>query len=406
MRIVVSFLQMVGFGGTESYVLTVAGELQRLGHDVVVHAPETGPCAEFARAHGIPVEADEAKLTAVCDAVFAQDAITAYRMARRYPDAARVFVAHSTSYPVQSPPQVRDVCQAVVVMNDRLRRRTEELAWHPRIVRLRQPIDLQRFCFRALNLEQRRPPRVLLLSNYTQGTRRRMIERACAMAGLEFRHAGRTGLSTPMPEQDIAQAEVVISLGRGTLEAMASGRAAYVLGDAGGDGWVTAATYGDLEADGFSGRALDEAVSLARLADDLAGWREEMGEVGRDLACTHHDVTDHAQALVELVRDLGGDGPRPPAVPDEVQRLIALEWDRNMQARSAAAETAIARAETAQVRAEVSALREELSLLRTELEASQRRRAELEDRLRELVRTRRYRWANRLAEPLDRLRSR
>ena len=406
MRIVVSFLQMVGFGGTETYVLTVAGELQRLGHDVVVHAPETGPCAEFARAHGIPVEAHEADLPAACDAVFAQDAITAYRMAPRYPDAARVFVAHSTSYPVQSPPQLEDVCQAVVVMNDRVRRRTEELAWHPRIARLRQPIDLQRFCFRALNLEQRRPPRVLLLSNYTQGTRSRMIERACAMAGLEFRHSGRTALPTPTPEQEIAQAEVVISLGRGALEAMASGRAAYVLGDAGGDGWVTADTYPALEADGFSGRALGQAIGLERLADDLTGWREEMGEVGRDLACTHHDVTDHAEALLELVSDLGAVRPRPPNVPDEVQRLIALEWDRNMQARSAAAETALARAESAELRSDVSALRDEMRGLRAELEEAQQRGAELEDRLRELVQTRRYRWASRLAAPLDRRRSR
>ncbi len=406
MRIVVSFLQMVGFGGTETYVLTVAGELQRLGHDAVVHAPETGPCADFARAHGIPVEAHEADLPAVCDAVFAQDAITAYGMARRYPDAARVFVAHSTSYPVQSPPQLKDVCEAVVVMNDRLRRRTEELAWHPRIVRLRQPIDLQRFCFRALNLEQRQPPRVLLLSNYTQGTRGRMIERACAMAGLEFRHAGRTALPTPTPEQEIAQAEVVVSLGRGALEAMASGRAVYVLGDAGGDGWVTADTYPALEADGFSGRALGHAIGIERLAADLASWREEMGEVGRDLACTHHDATDHVEGLLALVHDLGAAGSQPPEVPDEVQRLIRLEWERNMQARSAAAETAIARAETAQVRAEVSALRDEVGALRTELGVAQKRGAELKDQLRELSQTRRYRWASRLAAPLDRLRSR
>jgi chromosome segregation ATPase len=187
---------------------------------------------------------------------------------------------------------------------------------------------------------------------------------------------------------------------------MASGRAAYVLGDAGGDGWVTADTYPALEADGFSGRALGHAIGLERLAADLTRWREEMGEVGRDLACTHHDATDHVEALLELVHDLGAAGPRPPEVPDELQRLIRLEWERNMQARSAAAETAIARAETAQVRAEVSALRGEVRAVRTELGAAQKRGAELEDRLRELTQTRRYRWASRLAAPVDRLRSR
>jgi hypothetical protein len=361
MRILLSWHSLVGFRGTETYLLTVAAALERLGHDVLIHAPETGPCADFARARGTRVIEQEAQLPASTDVVLAQDAATAYTMACRYPRAVRVFVAHSTAFPLQTPPQLDGICQAVVAMNERVQRHVEQLAWHPRVVRLRQPIDLQRFCFRATYLEQRRPPRVLWLSNNSGTARRRMLECACEAAGLKLRRIGQIASPTATPEDDIAEAEIVISLGRGVLEAMASGRAAYVFGVAGGDGWVTADSYPALERDGFSGRAFSDPVGLERLTNDLTQWREEMGEVGRDLACTHHDADHHAVQLLELIEDLDGPSVEPPSAASELARLVRLEWQQRMEARFA-------------------------------------RRAHLP--------LRRYRWADRIASPLDRLRAR
>ena len=409
MLIVVSHLEMVGFGGTESYVLTVAEGLERLGHDVVVHAPEVGPSAAFARERGVRVVAGEAELPARCDAVFAQDAVTAYALARRYPDAARVFVAHSGAFAVQSPPQLEDACHGVVVMNDRLRKRTEGLARRLPVARLRQPIDLQRFCFQTMNVGQQRPPRVLLLSNYTTPARASMVEHACAAAGLELRRVGAKTVATPTPEHEIASAEIVLTLGRGALEAMAGGRAAYVFGDAGGDGWVTPDTYAALEADGFSGRALGEAIGADRLAADLAGWTEELGELGRDLACTHHAANDHCLQLLELVERLGRAHPADPEAAAELARLARLEWKQNMGARQAAVQTDAARAESYRLGVETHELRQELAAAQATLAAVESaRRAEtdaLRDELTRLRGTRRYRAAGLLAKPLDRLRA-
>ena len=46
MRILLSF---ENFGGTETYTATVANELDRLGHHVMVYSPNRGAMAEFAR---------------------------------------------------------------------------------------------------------------------------------------------------------------------------------------------------------------------------------------------------------------------------------------------------------------------------------------------------------------------
>ena len=48
MRIVLSSENFDGFGGTETYTLTVAQQLDALGHDVAIYSPNRGAIAELA----------------------------------------------------------------------------------------------------------------------------------------------------------------------------------------------------------------------------------------------------------------------------------------------------------------------------------------------------------------------
>ena len=132
----------------------------------------------------------------------------------------------------------------------------------------------------------------------------------------------------------------------------------------GGDGWVTADTYGRLEADGFAGRVPEATIDGARLRADLAAYSSAMGPVNRDLAVANHRANVHAQELVELLRRLAPES-REPLPHEEMARLVRLEWRARVEsqglrpgARSAssdevdanARETQRARAETEQVR--------------------------------------------------------
>ncbi len=62
MRVLLSFENFTGFGGTETYTLTVAMELDRLGHDVAVYSPNHGAMAEFARGGRFDTRARPAEL--------------------------------------------------------------------------------------------------------------------------------------------------------------------------------------------------------------------------------------------------------------------------------------------------------------------------------------------------------
>jgi hypothetical protein len=369
MDIIISHHSLSGFGGTETYVLTIGPELQRLGHRIVLYsATPVGPAAEIARQRGLAVVAGPAELPSGCDVLIAQDASTAMSLAARFPQATRLYVAHSDWYSLQVPPQIEGLCDAIVVMSDRVQAQIEALAYHPKIVRLRQPIDLKRFGLFPPRADDG-TRRALLLSNYLRPAEMEIVAGACRAAGFDLTTVGYRSKPSVAPELDIAAVDVVIGYGRSVIEALASRRAAYVYGISGGDGWVTPETYGALEADGFGGRGLETIVTPERLASDLRAWDRGMGEINRRLAAQHHDVIQHVNALVALSRSLGL--PRRAALTstDELARLVRLEYESWGRYMGAIEELHGVRGEIDRQRAEIADLKAEAERALQRLEA-------------------------------------
>ena len=328
MQILISHHSFGGYGGTETYALTIGSELQRFGHRVLLYsATPTGPIAETARERGLEVTANYAELPDNCDALIAQDAGTAMSLAARFPDATRLYVAHSDFFPLQAPPQIEGFCHAIIVMSDRVKAFVEALAYHSTIVRLRQPVDLKRFgAFPSRPADGCR--RALLLGNYLGGSGVDVVAKACTAAGFELSVIGAHTQSTSAPEREIAIVDVVIGYGRCVVEALAGRRAAYVYGVDGCDGWVTPESYDALEADGFGGRGLTGTITPDRLTSDLAKWHPGMGEVNRQLAAQHHDAIQHATALTTLINSLRSGLRRATLTSgEEFARLVRLEWE-------------------------------------------------------------------------------
>ncbi len=313
----------LGLGGSESYLLTVAEQLDRLGHEVVLFAPEGGVGVKPATDRGIVV-VDETGLPAECDAALVQDAAVSHQLARLLPALPQLFVAHSESFDVQSPPQLEGAVQIAVALNDRVAARLRSLAMAPEVVRLRQPIDTERFTSR--NPLSEVPRRALLLSNTPVADRLALLERACAANGIELVRLGGIGGQSSDPRSALNDADLVIGYGRSILEAMACGRAAYVYDWNGGDGWVTAESYAAIEADGIAARNGRTIVDGERLAEDLGGYSAAMGPVNHDLVIAHHRANVHAQELVGLLGRLGSPPARSREALDEMARLVRLEW--------------------------------------------------------------------------------
>jgi hypothetical protein len=389
-RILLSFESFDSFAGTETYTLTVAQQFEALGHQVAIYAANQGAIAAFARRQGVRVLSRD-ELPRGCDLVVFGDAATCHELAPLYGDAVRLFVAHSTHYDFQSPPQLAGRCDAVIVLNDRVRRAVEARGSHAPIVRLRQPIDTPRF--RNIGESRSRAQRALVFSNYIAGHRAELIERACRANGIDVSWVGATTSPSATPEHAIANADLVIAIGRSALEGMASGRAVYVYGAVGGDGWVTPEHYPAMEADGFAGLSVRKLViDPDRLAEDLASWDQLMGAVNRDLVFAHHDAREHAIELVRLARDLGCPRASEATAADELAHLVRRAWEALARRNAALLEAANLRAQLEAVQAQLATLSSEAADAYTQLD--------------DLRRSRRYRLACLIASPLDRMRAR
>jgi hypothetical protein len=387
-ELVLGHQKLAAAGGTETYLLTVAEQLQRLGHEVTIFALEAGEMAHVASSRGLRVITAEHDLPGSCDGVIAQDAVVSLILAARYPGTVQVFVAHAPGADFHRPVQLADVISAVVVLNDRVARRLDGLAQRHEIVRLRQPIDIQRFSPRGG--PRAAPEQVLLVSNYMLGRPREVLAQACAGAGLRLEHLGRHGRPSTTPELDIADSDITVGHGRAALEGMASGRAVYIFHHQGGDGWITAASYPAFEADGFAGAGNDDTIDGARVQRDLAAYRPDMGIVNRQLVFAHHHALDHARDLVVLLRRLSPGSPsHSPAPLREMARLVRMQWQTEGRRVDLAAENDALRGQLERERARA---REESAAIHAELAAFRR--------------TRRYRLASLLARPLEALRRR
>jgi hypothetical protein len=405
MEIVLGMYRLAAPAGTEHYTLTAAEQLQRLGHEVTIFVEETGEMADLARERGLRLATREDELPDDADVLYAQESITAYLLAARYPKAPLVFAVHAVDYDLSLPPQLPELVSALVTMHDRLSRRVETFAVRADTVRLRQPVDTARFMPRG-SLPAR-PQRVLALGNYLRGDRARVIEDACAEAGLEAVHVGvQRGNHVLESDSVLNDADVVLGKGRVIVEAMACGRAAYVFDVTGSDGWVTNETYGRLEADNFSGQTGSPPVDVERLKRDLELYRPDMGVANRELAIVHHNANKHAMELVELFERLAPRSVASKAPSRELARLVRVQWQTDERAMALGLEAGELREGLNAARRRIAELEAAAEAVAARLSVVEAARGDAEQRLHDVLSQRRVRLGIALALPLDVLRRR
>ena len=311
-------------GGSETYLLTLAEQLLRLGHDVRIYARLAGDMASLARERGIDVHTELADLGEPADVVLSQDSHLAYVLAEHWPQVPQVFVCHSSLFDFQQPPLLPGAVGAVVVMNDRVRHRMAALNADLRVVRLTQPIDTDRLIPRGSPHPE--PRRALVLSNYLDGPALELLTETWGETGVEVVQLGTPSGRTMLPEAEIAAADIVVGKGRSVLDAMACGRPAYVYDVLGADGWVTPDSYPGLEADGITGQLTGGSVQPERLRADLAAYDPIMGQDNRNLVLHHHQARAHAHSVLDLLQEVAPDARTGLSPNGELARMARLRW--------------------------------------------------------------------------------
>jgi hypothetical protein len=352
-----------------SYLVTVTEHLERLGHEVRVFSAEPLPSPEELRLVGV-----ERDLPLAPDVIYSQDAEAALLLAYLYPLTPQLFAAHGDREAVWLPPQLAGVVGRVVVFDDRTGERVRAAAMPQELVRLRRPVDLDRIVSRGELPE--RPARARLHLDGVSDYRRGIVQRVLADARIEL-------------DED---ADVVLGRGSAVVEALAEGRAVYVYGDGGGDGWVTPERYELLEADGFSGRADPGATTFERLRDELEDYDPALGPAAHELAQAH-DAGAHAQQLVAAFDELEPRRDPVNAPLRELARLVRVEAATARRAHAHAQEAEATATRALKLERELTEIRERNERLTREVEELRRQAEEaaaLEEQRLERQKSRRF----------------
>lgn len=343
--------------GSESYLETVSAELRRLGHEVVFFSTRCGVTAERFRAAGFEVVDTADRLPPDVDVIHGQHTDTVASVRTRLPHAPLVFAMHSWVIPVEDP--VAELgAAAYLAFNDLTRARLSAHAATSgaEIVRLTQPVTVSYADGIRTQLATDSVRAVAVSRRMIAAPER--LARACAEAGITFEWVGSPERPSVDAREEMRSADIVFAVGRTAVEAMAAGRATFVVDEASLGGWVTPASYAALEADGFTGHLTDTGTD--GLTELLVGYDAELGAHARRLAVEHHAVQHHAAALVDLylrVADQSTDLVCPPALQLLAAERYALE-QRAVRAEWSAAERARELQEVRRELSEVTAQRD------------------------------------------------
>lgn len=300
MRILIANHSLAAPGGSETYVMTLAHTLRSLGHDVVCFSPRLGRVAEELRRHGITTVSDAREAGAV-DVIHSSHLDSTHLALAAMPVTPVVFVQHGagTRQVLERPPKPRRSIERWVAVSELV---AQAMTWRDRLPRdqihvIPNFVDLESF---APLYPPRTPPRtVLFLSNFQTPDMRHMISDACQLAGMTPRFVGGNRPTLDI-RSELMVADIIVTIGRGAIEAMACGRPVVLLSVAGGDGLLTPATAARALISNYAGLSRRTLPSAKELAAELRQATPSLGEWGRTWVEEHHDARLLVPRLVTL----------------------------------------------------------------------------------------------------------
>jgi len=298
MRILMTNHALASPGGTETFVMTTALALKAAGIDVWVYTPGYGEAAERLAAAGVPVVRDPSEAPPP-DVIHGQHQAVRAACAA-FPDVPRLFMAHGTVPPEEQPPDDLPF-GAYLAASDGVAEHLRAAHGIEDVEIIRNGLDMAPWS--ALPPPQTAPTRVLLLKNVVEPAAEGALSAACGALGVAYeRIVGQPAWDVVAA---VGRADVVVTWGRGALEAMAAGRTTIGFGHGNLiDGAITPDNFEALRFRSFSGRVGAIPCSPDAFAAEIR--RHDVAVAAAVALRVHaeHDVQTTAARLAAVYRRL------------------------------------------------------------------------------------------------------
>jgi GT2 family glycosyltransferase/glycosyltransferase involved in cell wall biosynthesis len=293
--------------GSSTYTLTLATELKNRGHSVTVFSPFPEVIADEMRKRKISVFKNLRDIASrQFSIIIAQHNILAAMVRTVLPEVPMIFICHGKILPqayLEQPLPIDIDVRKYIAVSDRIRDHlivNHQIPPHC-VETVANFVDTQKFLPRS---EIRQVPGVvLLLSNRCTRQMDKTVKRACRKLNLRLMVIGGNRQVSNVQDY-INKADIVISLGRGILEAMACGRAAIVYGYLGGDGMITQDNIDLLKKGNFCGRVFRKNYNVKDLTREIRKYHPSMGEINRAIVLREFSVSMAADKITDICNEV------------------------------------------------------------------------------------------------------
>lgn len=302
MKIVFTAHSLKYYGGTESYTYTLTKELVKQGHEVFCFSLQLGNVAEFMIEEGIFVTNDLNELPTDIDIIHGQHKLETTMVCAKYPYTPAIFVSHGTVPWQEQPPLIDQIVYYVAISEEvKSYLNLQYGISNDKIKIIRNGVDLNRY--KELKEINNKPKKLLLLSNRFNDNVLNVITKACEILNLELKIVGQRGKKTWDTEKEINDVDIVVSLGRGTLEAIACKRFAIVYDYKGGDGVLDPDNYTKIREKNFSGRTNNQNYTIEQFVNEIEKkYSRDIVKKNYELIKEDHNIIDIATNFIDLYK--------------------------------------------------------------------------------------------------------
>jgi glycosyltransferase involved in cell wall biosynthesis len=292
LNILIATHHLIDYAGSETYTYTLAQELSRIGHRVIIYSPLLGTIANkiIATCETIKITDELQKIRNInFDIIHAQHNITAIQARVFFPKTPMILNVHGVLPALENPPFINIGLSYYVVVSEEIQKKLIYKGIQTdKIKIIRNFIDTKRFSTKtAINNKLKK---VLIISNRLHKNTKTIITRACKKLSLDYFFIGGIGNCVWNTEHHINNVDLVITLGRGALEAMSCGRNVIVYDYNGGDGMITPESYNEIRQKNFSGRRYSLMYNEQDLMQELCKYTSSFGNTNRKIIENNHSV--------------------------------------------------------------------------------------------------------------------
>ena len=290
---------------TSSYTLDLAGvptftktffdEVKKRGDEIKVFSPLGGKLETE-----MEVIKNLKTSDFVPDVIISQHNICAEILKGHFTTIPHIFYSHGLLPEIEQPPTFE--CDFYFAINTEVENNLISKGIDKnKIAIIRDFVDLDKF--KSTKPINQTLTNVLFISNYKKWKNFRIVSEACSINNLNLKCVGAPYGRSKDIAKDINDSDLVISWGRGILEAMACERCVISFDKTVGDGYIDNVNYFKARENNFSGRINNINFSPTSLAEEMLKYNPKDGAKNRDLTEKYHNPKIEVDKIYEYIRN-------------------------------------------------------------------------------------------------------